>query len=170
MSAPGVYTDCTKSFVHAFVPVRSAMKRAGPPRITPRGEFPATMSDENTFTERELDVMSVLWRRGSGTVAEVRADLPGEPGYTSVLKFLQILEEKGHVRHEKEGRAHRYYPTVAAEEAGRSALGRVVDKIFHGSTELALARLVEERPISPAELRRMRRILEDLAAEEEEDL
>lgn len=124
------------------------------------------MSDETTFTERELDVMSVLWRRGSGTVAEVRAELPGEPGYTSVLKFLQILQEKGHVRHEKEGRAHRYFPTVAAAEAGRSALGRVVDKIFHGSTELALARLVEERPLSQDELARMKRILDELETQD----
>lgn len=127
------------------------------------------MADETTFTERELDVMSILWRLGSGTVSEVRAELPGEPGYTSVLKFLQILEEKGHVRHEKEGRAHRYFPTVAAEDAGRSALGRVVDKIFHGSAELALARLVEERPLSRGELVRMRRILDELVAEEEEE-
>ncbi|TVR65397.1 MAG: BlaI/MecI/CopY family transcriptional regulator [Gemmatimonadales bacterium] len=134
-----------------------------------RGEPPPAMSDENTFTERELDVMSILWRLGSGTVAEVRAELPGDPGYTSVLKFLQILEEKGHVRHEKEGRAHRYFPTVAAEEAGRSALGRVVDKIFHGSAELALARLVEERPLSQGELARMRRILDELEARERED-
>jgi BlaI family transcriptional regulator, penicillinase repressor len=121
--------------------------------------------DDVQFTDRELDLMSVLWKRGSGTVSEVREHLPDEPGYTSVLKIFQILEEKGHVRHEVEGRAYRYFPTVGPEVAGRSALGRIVDKIFHGSSELALARLVEERPISEGELNRMRRILDELARE-----
>jgi predicted transcriptional regulator len=114
------------------------------------------------FTDRELDLMSVLWRLGSGTVAEVREHLGDEPGYTSVLKILQVLEAKGHVRHEEEGRAYRYFPTVAPEHAGRSALGRVVEKIFHGSAELTLARLVEERSIPADELTRMRRILDEL--------
>ncbi|MEX2570976.1 MAG: BlaI/MecI/CopY family transcriptional regulator [Gemmatimonadota bacterium] len=124
------------------------------------------MPDDVQFTDRELDLMSVLWRLGSGTVNEVRDHLRNEPGYTSVLKMLQILEEKGHVRHEMEGRAYRYIPTVAPEAAGRSALGKIVDKIFHGSAEMALARLVEERPISGEELDRMRRILDELAREQ----
>lgn len=124
------------------------------------------MEPDVQFTDRELDLMSVLWRLGSGTVAEVREQLADEPGYTSVLKILQVLEGKGHVRHEEEGRAYRYFPTVAPEDAGRSALGRVVDKIFHGSAELTLARLVEERPISRGELERMRRILDELAREQ----
>jgi BlaI family transcriptional regulator, penicillinase repressor len=122
--------------------------------------------EERAFTDRELDVMSVLWRLGSGTVTEVQAALDGEPGYTSVLKFMQILEQKGHLRHEKEGRAHRYFPTVQASEAGRSALGRLVDKVFHGSAELALTRLVEERPLSRAELARVRQLLDELAEED----
>ena len=124
------------------------------------------MEADVQFTDRELDLMSVLWRLGSGTVAEVREQLADQPGYTSVLKILQVLEAKGHVRHEEEGRAYRYFPTVAPEDAGRSALGRVVDKIFHGSAELTLARLVEERPISRGELERMRRILDELAREQ----
>lgn len=121
-----------------------------------------------SFSERELDVMSVLWKEGSGTVAEVRDILGGAVGYTTVLKILQILEEKGHVRHEKEGRAHRYHPTVAPEEAGGSALRRVVNKIFHGSAELTLARLISDREISPAELARMRRLLDALEEREDE--
>lgn len=120
------------------------------------------MGRDVVFTERELDIMSILWAEGSGTVSEIRERLPYESGYTSVLKFLQILEEKGHVRHEQEGRAYRYLPMVDPEDAGRTALGRIVNKIFHGSAELTLARLVEERPISPEELRRMRQILAEL--------
>ena len=124
------------------------------------------MTDRVQFTERELDLMSVLWMLGSGTVAEVREHLEDEPGYTSVLKMLQILEEKGHVRHEAEGRAYRYIPTVTSEDAGRTALGRIVSKMFHGSAELALARLVEQRSIPQDELDRMRRILDGVGREE----
>lgn len=126
------------------------------------------MDQDVQFTDRELDLMSVLWMLGSGTVNEVREHLADEPGYTSVLKILQVLEEKRHVRHEQEGRAYRYFPTVAPEAAGRTALGRIVDKIFHGSAEMTLARLVEERPISKPELDRMRKILDELAREASE--
>lgn len=112
------------------------------------------------FSARELDVMSVLWREGSGTVAEVRGALIDPLGYTTVLKVLQILEDKGAVRHEEEGRAYRYFPLVEPEEAGGHALRRILDKIYQGSAEMVLARLVRERPPSREELRRMRRLLD----------
>jgi BlaI family transcriptional regulator, penicillinase repressor len=120
-----------------------------------------------TFTERELDIMSVLWRLGSGTVAEVMAAMDDGAGYTTVLKLLQILEDKGHVTHLKEGRAHRYLPLVDRDAAARGALGRVVDKIFEGSAELVLARLVAERTVSAAELARMRRLLDEVEPSED---
>ncbi len=125
------------------------------------------MGGETVFTERELDIMSVLWRAGSGTVAEVREALPDDLGYTSVLKMLQILEEKEMVRHEAEGRAYRYFPLVQPEEAGGDALRRIVDKIFHGSAELAVARLVSDRPLRPDEVRRMKALLDEAAQEED---
>lgn len=119
------------------------------------------MTDGSTFTERELDIMSVLWAAGSGTVAEVRDALERELGYTSVLKMLQILEEKGMVRHEQEGRAYRYFPVVEPAEAGGHALARIVDKIFQGSAELALARLVCDRSLGPEEVERMKSLLDE---------
>lgn len=121
---------------------------------------------EISFTDRELDVMSVLWKEGSGTVAEVRTRLSDELAYTTVLTVLQTLEEKGHIRHEEEGRAYRYFPLVPPEEAGGRALERIVDKIFGGSAEFLLARLVTERDLSPEELGRMRRLLDERLEEE----
>jgi predicted transcriptional regulator len=118
---------------------------------------------EPTFTDRELDVMSALWQLGSGTVAEVRELIGEDVGYTTVLKVLQILEEKSAVRHESEGRAYRYHPVVAAEEAGGAALRRVLDKIFLGSAESLLAHLVDERELTPAEIARMQRLLDEAA-------
>ena len=124
------------------------------------------MTDTTSFTERELDIMSVLWQGGSGTVAEVRAALDVDLGYTSVLKMLQILEEKGMIRHEQEGRAYRYFPVVEPDEAGGHALGRIVDKVFQGSAELALARLVSGRRLRADEVARMKALL-DQASEED---
>ena len=66
------------------------------------------------FPPRELEVMSILWRLGSATVAEVREALDEELAYTSVLSALQTLEEKGYVRHEPHGRAYRYLPASTA--------------------------------------------------------
>jgi predicted transcriptional regulator len=113
------------------------------------------------FTERELDVMSILWRCGPSTVTEVRDELADELAYTSVLSALQTLEEKGFVRHEQEGRAYRYHPLVEPEEAGRSALERLLDKVYQGSAETMLAQLVDGRGLSDDELKRMRRLLEN---------
>src|SRR5919109_1983751 len=91
--------------------------------------------DDFLLGERELDVMGVLWDIGSGTVAEVRAHLDVKLAYTTVLTILRNLEAKGFVRHETEGKAHRYLPRVAQQTARRSAVAKLVDKLFAGSPE-----------------------------------
>ncbi|HLV25267.1 MAG TPA: BlaI/MecI/CopY family transcriptional regulator [Gemmatimonadales bacterium] len=109
--------------------------------------------------DRELDVMAVLWERGSGTVAEVREQLPAELAYTTVLTILRNLEAKQFVRREDEGRAHRYFPLVQAEAAGRNVLGRVIDTMFAGRADLLLTHLVDEHPLSADELKALRKLL-----------
>jgi predicted transcriptional regulator len=116
---------------------------------------------EIAFTPRELDVMSILWRHGSATVTQVREELDEELAYTSVLSALQTLVEKGHVRHEAEGRAYRYFPTVGAEAAGESAMGRIREAIFQGSAEMMFAQRVSDRKLKTEELERMRRLLDE---------
>jgi predicted transcriptional regulator len=111
------------------------------------------------FTARELDVISVLWDRGPSTVAEVRKALDDELAYTTVLTILRILEEKGYVGHTTEGRAHRYQPLVERATAGGSALRRIRQRLFQGSPELLLTRLVEDDDLTEDELRRMRDLL-----------
>lgn len=113
------------------------------------------------FTDRELDVMSVLWDLGSGTVAEVQERLPDQLAYTTVLTVLRTLEEKGYAGHEEEGRAYRYHPLVEREAAGASALERLVRKIFAGSPEMLLTQLVSDRDLSRADIERMRRLLNE---------
>ena len=116
---------------------------------------------EISFTDRELDVMAVLWEHGSGTVAEVRGALNDALAYTTVLTVLRTLQDKGYVTHAVEGRAHRYYPAVTQHAAGGSALSRVLDKIFGGSSELLLTQLVSDRKLDATELRRLRKLLDE---------
>jgi len=109
--------------------------------------------------DRELDVMGVLWDLGSGTVAEVRDKLSADLAYTTVLTILRNLEAKELVHHTAEGKAHRYHPRVARKTARRSALARVVDKLFHGSPEQLITQLVEDEQLSAEDLKRLRALL-----------
>ena len=114
-----------------------------------------------SFTERELDVMGVLWDQGGGTVAEVRERLQDALAYTTVLTVLRTLEEKGYVGHVEEGKAYRYHPLVERQAAGSSVLKRMMRKLFKDSPELLLTHLVSDRGLSDDELRRMQRLLEE---------
>ena len=113
--------------------------------------------DDFVLGDRELDVMGVLWELGSGTVTEVRERLPAELAYTTVLTILRNLEAKGFLHHEAEGKAHRYFPSVARRTARRTALTRMIDKLFHGSPEQLIAQLVEDRALTADDLQRIRR-------------
>ncbi|MBC8086907.1 MAG: BlaI/MecI/CopY family transcriptional regulator [Phycisphaerae bacterium] len=111
------------------------------------------------FTERELDIMAVLWARGPSTAAEVRTELTDEITHNTVQKMLSILEEKGHVAHVEEGRMHRFHALVAREEAGTSAFRRLVDKMFAGSAEALLLHFVRDERLTRDDLERARGVL-----------
>ena len=104
--------------------------------------------------------MAILWARQSATVAEARDALADDLARTTVLTVLRTLEEKGYVRHVTEGKAHRYFPTMDPEIAGRSALSRILESIFAGSHERLFAQLVSDRRIDRKKLRRLRAQLE----------
>ncbi len=114
-----------------------------------------------SFTDRELDVMAVLWECGPSTVADVRDRLTDPLAYTTVLTILRTLEDKGHVGHEEEGRAYRYHALVEQGEAQGSALDHLTRKLFAGSTELLMTHLVADRELSDDELARIRRLLDE---------
>ena len=115
--------------------------------------------DDFVLGDRELDIMGVLWDLGSGTVTEVRRKLPADLAYTTVLTILRNLEAKELVSHTAEGKAHRYFPRVARTTARRSALTRMLDKLFHGSPEQLVAQLVADEKLSAADLKRLRALL-----------
>lgn len=114
---------------------------------------------EIDLTPRELDIMEILWGRGPSTVAEVQEALSDELAYTTVLTMLRIMEGKGYLSRSREGRADRYAPEVKRRTAETSALGRVTERIFGGSPEELLVRLVET-DLDPEQLRRMRDLLD----------
>jgi predicted transcriptional regulator len=112
------------------------------------------------FTDREIDVMEVLWERGPSLVAEVRAALRDELAYTTVQTILRTLEGKGYVSHEQEGRGHRYFATVKQRAAQTSALRHLTRKLFKGSAELLFIHLVSDQKLSAKQIRNMRELLE----------
>jgi len=116
-----------------------------------------------TLTDREADLMEVLWEHGPSTVTEVRERLKDDLAYTTVLTILRTLEAKGYVGHDEEGRAHRYKSLIARDAARRSALRNLSNKLFKGSTELLLTHLVQDQPLSETQVQRIRHLLDQRA-------
>ena len=114
-----------------------------------------------TLTGRELEIMTILWQLGSGTVAEVRDRLPDDLAYTTVLSLIRTMQEKQLVRHEAEGRAHRYYPLIQAKAVRRSAVKQLVETVFQGAPELLMTQLVSDRSLSDEDLRRIRKLIDE---------
>jgi predicted transcriptional regulator len=115
----------------------------------------------SALTDREMDVMAVLWDLGSATVTEVQERLDDNLAYTTVLTILRILEDKGIVRHEKEGRAHRFMPRLGRAEAGQTVLDRLRDKVFAGSSERLMTHLVSHEELPEQTMRKLRALLDE---------
>ena len=112
------------------------------------------------LTQRELDIMSVLWDLGEATATEVRDRVDPNLAYTSISSMIRTLEMKGYVSHRRgEGKTHVYFPIIDSETAGESVLGRVLDKVYGGSPIKLLAHLVDQHRLSDKELTRMRNLL-----------
>jgi len=94
------------------------------------------------LSRRERQIIDVLYRRGRATAADVMADLPGEPSYSTVRTQLRVLEAKGHVRHEQDGQRYVYAPAVPRGTVRRSALKHLVETFYEGSVEQAVAALL----------------------------
>ena len=111
------------------------------------------------LSDREADVMQVLWDHGPSVVNQVKEHLADELAYTTVLTILRTLEQKGYVKHEEEGRVHRYFAAVRQDAARKSALQHLTGKLFKGSTELLFTHLVADRKLTRDQIERMRELL-----------
>ena len=112
------------------------------------------------LSRRERQIMDVVYQRGRATAAEVLDALPDPPSYSAVRALLRVLEEKGHLRHRRDGARYVFLPTVPRETARRSALARVVRTFFGGSTEAAVAALIDQSSLSDADLDRLRDLID----------
>ncbi len=117
----------------------------------------------STLTEAEVRLMNVLWARGASSVNDVLDALPDEPplAYNTVLTTLRILEEKGYVKHKKDGRAFHYAPSVPREQAQQSALRLLLNRFFEGSAEQLVLNILKHEKLDTGELKRLRRMIEE---------
>jgi predicted transcriptional regulator len=113
------------------------------------------------LSRRERQIMDVIYRHGKVTAADVLAELPEPPSYSAVRAMLRLLEEKGHVRHEQDGPRYVYTPTVNRDKARRSAMRHLVRTFFDGSTEDAVAALLQnDNGMSEDELARLGKLID----------
>jgi BlaI family penicillinase repressor len=112
-----------------------------------------------TLTRRELDIMSVLWARKGATVTEIRDALTDSLAPQTVYTMLRLLESRGFVRREMDGKAYVYHARIGPNDAGDGALKRLVNKVYRGSQALLVSRLLMDDKVTREELRRMQRMI-----------
>jgi len=125
----------------------------------------------NILTELELQLMHVIWRKGSATVQDIRDALSHERplAYTSISTMMSILEKKGYVTHETVGRTYVYTPVVERNRAQRSLVHNLLQRLFHGSPALLMLNIIATEDISPPELDHVRRAIDRRKREMAED-
>lgn len=115
-------------------------------------------------TDAELEILNVLWRRGPSTVREVFETIgeTKQTGYTTVLKFMQIMSEKGLVRRDESERAHRYEAALAKEETQRQLIGDLLQRAFDGSARKLVLQALSTERASADELAEIRSMLDKM--------
>ena len=122
------------------------------------------------LTQRELEVMQVFWRMGEVTPQEARDELARaglDRAYTTVATLIRILSEKGFLQPTTQRRPFRYRPVRSFEEVSRSLVGDMLDRVFGGSREQLLVRLMEHKKLTPKERARLEEILRNAKSEQE---
>ncbi len=129
------------------------------------------MDEQNQLSRRERQIMSVIYAQGEASAFEVWQALPDRPSRTAVRTLLRILEEKGRLRHRRQGRRFVYRPTRPRGRAGRSALQGVLTTFFDGSLEKAVAAHLSDPAAKPSadELERLARLIRQARNKEKEN-
>jgi len=114
------------------------------------------------LSRRERQIMDIIYQRGQATAAEVLQNLPNPPGYSAVRAMLRLLEEKGYLKHEQDGPRYLFKPTLAREKARKSAMKQMLETFFDGSTEQAVAALLNlsKSKLGKEELDRLSKMIE----------
>src|SRR3954462_8178356 len=126
--------------------------------------MPRPASPASQLSRRERQIMDVIYRHGHATAAEIHEQRPEPPVQAALRTMLRILEEKGHLRHEKDGPRHVYYPVTPRSVAQRSAVRHIVGTFFNGSRAAAIAALLDEsdRPLSDDERAELSQVIRRL--------
>lgn len=110
-----------------------------------------------TFTEKELEILRVLWDLGEASTRQIQQRLPGEPHYNSVLTIIRVLERKGHVTHRAEGKTHIYRAKQQPEKSRGRVLTHLIRQVFGGSAASLVLHLVETGDLNEEVLADVRR-------------
>jgi len=115
-------------------------------------------------TDRELTILRILWNRGPSTVREVNEvmDKDRDTGYTTTLKLMQIMTEKGLLIRDESQRQHVYKPSITQEKTQKQLVGDLLERAFSGSTEKLVMRALSAKKVSAKELKRIRKIFDEL--------
>ena len=130
-----------------------------------------THKPHRDLSRRERQIMNIVYRIGRASVADVLAELEDTPSYSAVRAMMKILEEKRHLRHEKEGAKFIYTPVYPRQDAGVSALKQVFQTFFDNSIEKTIAALlnVSDTALSDEESNRLAALIEQAKKEQEEN-
>jgi predicted transcriptional regulator len=112
-----------------------------------------------TFTDKELEIMRVVWELGNASARDIQAQLPGERHYNSVLTIIRVLEKKGHLTHRSEGKSHIYRARQQPAKSRGHVVGHVIKQVFGGSATSLVLHLVETGDLTEDDLREIRQRL-----------
>jgi predicted transcriptional regulator len=113
-------------------------------------------------TDFEVSILHVLWKRGPSTVREVQQEIGKETGYTTVLKIMQLMAEKGLVKRDEAARTHVYSATKPAEETQKHLIRDLVDRAFNGSPMKLIMQALAAKKSSPEELAELRKMIDEV--------
>jgi BlaI family transcriptional regulator, penicillinase repressor len=116
----------------------------------------------NKPTEAELEILQAVWRRGPSTVRDIHTDLGGRTGYTSVLKLMQIMTDKGLLRRDERGRSHIYRAAQPEKQTQRRLADDLMQRAFGGSARKLIAAALSSRRATPEELEEIRTLLDEM--------
>jgi BlaI family transcriptional regulator, penicillinase repressor len=115
--------------------------------------------EHDPLSRRERQIMDVIWRAGRASATEIHGQLPDAPSYSAVRALLAVLVNKGHLRHERDGKRYVYEPLASQEKAGKSALRRLLSTFFNNSPADLVATLLDPRELDSDELARIKSLL-----------
>lgn len=118
------------------------------------------MKNRRKPTDAEIAILRVLWARGPSTVREVAEAMGREGAYTTVLKLLQIMTDKGLVRRDESARTHVYTATASEDHTKRQLVADLLDKVFEGSSAKLVLQALSTRTASPEEIDEIRKLLD----------